>query len=193
MKVVPANILKCMGYKDRKSLGKAGLTPDECAEIAVAKSEMELQGQLYSLLYRRGHRPRMQPTRKRSQIAPGMPDIAFEIHGLSVHWEVKLPGKNPTPQQYKCHRELAAAPNGAIVRVIRSYREGLDHLAELEDSTLTVTATLAQQLAAARELFSKIRDPFCRMTRGQVCEEINQVLADTDGKKTLAISGRTCK
>jgi len=138
MKVVPANILKCMGYKDRKSLGKAGLTPDECAEIAGAKSEMELQGQLYSLLYRRGHRPRMQPTRKRSQIAPGMPDIAFEIHGLSVHWEVKLPGKNPTPQQYKCHRELEAAPNGAIVRVIRSYREGLDHLAEMSSVNKTL-------------------------------------------------------
>jgi len=49
-----------------------------------------------------------------------------------------LPGKNPTPQQYKCHRELAAAPNGAIVRVIRSYREGLDNLAEMSSVNKTL-------------------------------------------------------
>jgi len=115
----------------RKAFGKAGRTWGESQEIAVAKNEKMLQGQLYALLYRRGHRPRIQRMDRKSNIAIGMPDIAFEIRGQSVHWEVKMPGKNPTPEQYKCHAELRADPNNAVVKIIRSYREGLDHLNEI--------------------------------------------------------------
>lgn len=129
--ILPDNILRCMDPKDRPK-GPAGMTARECIEVAEATSEKQLQNQLYSLLYRRGHRPRMQRMDRRSNIALGMPDIAFEFHGQSVLWEVKLPGRNPTAEQEKCHRELEAAPNEAIVQVIRSYREGLDSLAGLE-------------------------------------------------------------
>ena len=104
------------------------------AKKSEPKKEKELQNQLYSLLYRRGHRPRMQRMDRRSNIALGMPDISFEVGGQSVHWEVKLPGKNPDPHQVRILEELSASPNNAIVRVIRSLREGLDHLREISGS-----------------------------------------------------------
>lgn len=128
--VVPAHILARMASKDRPA-GVAGFLPTECAEVAIAKSEKHLQQQLYSLLYRRGHRPRMQRMDRKSNIAIGMPDISFEVYGQSVHWEVKMPGKNPEPAQISTMEALTAPPNGAITRVIRSYREGLTHIEEL--------------------------------------------------------------
>ena len=127
---IPNHILERMNPKDRPK-GVAGMTTSECAEVAEARSEKHLQQQLYALLYRRGHRPRMQRMDRKSNIAVGMPDIAFEVYGRSVLWEVKLPGKHPTPDQERCHAELRGEPNNAVVRVIRSYREGLEHLQEL--------------------------------------------------------------
>lgn len=127
---IPNHILERMNPKDRQK-GIAGITTAECAEVAEARSEKHLQQQLYALLYRRGHRPRMQRMDRKSNIAVGMPDIAFEVYGRSVLWEVKMPGKNPDQEQERCHAELSAEPNCAIVRVIHSYREGLDHIQEL--------------------------------------------------------------
>lgn len=105
---------------------------DAADRVGEAKTEKQLQNQLYSLLYRRGHRPRMQRMDRKSNIAIGMPDISFEIGGKSCHWEVKMPGKNPEPEQVKMMAELEAVPNCAHVRVIRTYREGLDDLNALQ-------------------------------------------------------------
>jgi hypothetical protein len=44
---------------------------------------------------------------------------------------VKLPGRNPTPEQSRTLAELAGDPNSAHVKVIRSYREGVDDLNNL--------------------------------------------------------------
>lgn len=108
---------------------------DEAAEkMAEPKRERDLQNQLYALLYRRGHRPRMQRMDRKSNLAIGMPDICFEFYGRSVHWEVKMPGKDPEPEQIAVMQALEREPNFAAVRVIRSYREGLDHLTELAAS-----------------------------------------------------------
>jgi hypothetical protein len=105
-------------------------------KIGEAKNEKALQNQLYSLLYRRGHRPRMQRMDRKSNIAIGMPDICFEIGGKSCHWEVKMPGEDPRPEQAKVMAELEGPPNFAHVRVIRSYREGLEDLAALAQAHL---------------------------------------------------------
>lgn len=131
MTILPENILSKMSKADRESLGKGGRTRAECEADFVAKSEKDLQSQLYQLLYRRGHKPRMQRTDKRSQLALGTPDISFEVNGLSVHWECKMPGQKPKPHQVEMMSALAEPPNSAIVRVIHSYREGLDHLSEI--------------------------------------------------------------
>ena len=124
-----ANFSRRMTGQQRKEYGVK--TPEESAAVGIAKSEKQLQNQLYALLCRRGHKPRMQRMDRKSNIALGMPDIAFEFYGASVLWEVKMPGKNPEPHQQKVHDELRAEPNCAIVRVIRSYAEGLHHIEEM--------------------------------------------------------------
>jgi len=50
---------------------------------------------------------------------------------MACYWEVKLPGRNPTPEQSRTLAELAGDPNSAHVKVIRSYREGVDDLNNL--------------------------------------------------------------
>lgn len=99
--------------------------------IADAKSEKHLQQQLFALLHRRGHLPKVQRMDRKSNITVGHTDISFEVYGKSCHWEVKMPGKNPEPAQEKMMTGLQSDPNCAHVRVIRSYREGLDDLNEL--------------------------------------------------------------
>jgi hypothetical protein len=131
IQTLPENILRRMSEADRKQLGKGFRTAAECEAVAVAKSEKQLQQDLYSLLHRRGHRPRMQRMDRKSNVAVGMPDISFEVGGRSCHWEVKLPGKHPTGDQIRTMAELAAEPNCAYVRVIRSYREGLEDLEKI--------------------------------------------------------------
>lgn len=126
------HIASKMSPNDRKTAGVK--TVKESVVDALAKSEKQLQNQLYSLLFRRGHKPRMQRMDRKSNIAIGMPDIQFSYYGQSVEWEVKMPGKNPDDIQAKTHRELEAEPNCAIVRVIRSYREGMAHLDELANA-----------------------------------------------------------
>lgn len=124
-----------MSKSDRQSFGKGGRTAQECQEAFEAKSERELQNQLYSLLHRRGHRPAMQRMDKKSNVAIGMPDIIFAVNSRACYWEVKLPGRNPTSEQNRMMAELAGEPNKAHVRVIRSYKEGLEDLDSLYRET----------------------------------------------------------
>lgn len=131
MKVPPENLLRLMSPADCAKYGNGGLTRDECAAAYEARSEKDLQQKLEQLLLRRGHLPRRQRMDRRSNMALGMPDIQFEIFGHSVHWEVKFGAGRTTAEQDKIIAGLQAEPNRAIVRVIRSYREGLDHLQEL--------------------------------------------------------------
>ena len=107
---------------------------DDCAEkVGEAKSEKQLQNQLHQLLLRRGHRPSIQRMDRKSNIAIGSPDIQFSVNGRAVYWEVKFGSNQPTPEQTRMMAELESAPNNAICKVIRSYREGLDHLREVTD------------------------------------------------------------
>lgn len=124
-----ANIASRLSPQDRKSAGV--LTAHESKAVGEAKSEKQLQNQLYALLCRRGHKPRMQRMDRKSNIAIGMPDIQFSFFGQTVEWEVKMPGKNPDEEQARMHDKLRAEPNCAIVRVIRSYAEGLHHIEEM--------------------------------------------------------------
>lgn len=141
-----ANIASRLSPQDRKSAGV--LTAHESKAVGEAKSEKQLQNQLYALLCRRGHKPRMQRMDRKSNIALGMPDIAFEFYGASVLWEVKMPGKNPEPHQERVHAELRAEPNCAIVRVIRSYAEGLHHIEEMTMARKPVKEQHLRQIGA---------------------------------------------
>ena len=130
MKVPPAHFLEKMSEADRRKYfpGAAGLTPDECHHVAVAKSEKELQGQLEGLLRRNLILPTRQRMDRHSNIAVGMPDIWFAVHGRACFWEVKMPGEKPNADQFKMIIALQKPPMSAHVRVIRSYQEGIDDI-----------------------------------------------------------------
>jgi hypothetical protein len=66
-----------MSEADRRKFfpGAAGLTPMECHNVAVAKNEKELQGQLEGLLRRNFIIPVRQRMDRHSNISIGLPDI----------------------------------------------------------------------------------------------------------------------
>jgi len=119
-----------MSEADRRKYfpGTAGLTALECQQVAVAKNEKELQGQLEGLLRRNLIIPVRQRMDVRSNIAIGMPDIMFACRSRACFWEVKMPGEIPNPDQVKMIAALQKVPMSAHVRVIRTYGEALADL-----------------------------------------------------------------
>lgn len=123
--VPPASFLAKMSAHDRRTLfpGVAGMTIAEARAVAVATSEKELQRQIEQLLLRHDILPTRQRMDRKSNIATGMPDISFSVHGRAVYWEVKMPGEKPAPEQISAITRLSCNPMNAHVRVITSYVE----------------------------------------------------------------------
>lgn len=94
-------------------------------QVAMAKTEKQLQGQLEGLLRRNGvQMPIRQRMDRKSNVAVGIPDILFSIPGVgAIAWEVKLPGQHPRPEQELAHAAMRA--DGWRVDVVRTYAEGL--------------------------------------------------------------------
>lgn len=125
--ILPENILNLMRDKDRAALGKAGMTAAECHQVAIAKSERELQGQLVNLLRLSGVRFVLNQRFGVKTTAPkGTPDIVFAFHGVPCAWEVKMPGEpareKPRPEQVQAMADMTT--DGWRCAVIRSYDEG---------------------------------------------------------------------
>lgn len=98
-------------------------------QVALAKTEKQLQGQLEGLLRRNGvQMPIRQRMDRKSNVAVGVPDILFSIPGTgAIAWEVKLPGQTPRPEQERAHAAMRA--DGWRVDVVRSHDQGLALLA----------------------------------------------------------------
>lgn len=128
--VLHQNILRLMRPEDRARLGTAGLTAEEAEAACVARNESDLQVLIKTMLNRYGIyvvRSRMD---KRTTTAKGTPDLLFNLPGVgAIAWEVKMPGKHPTPEQYEAMEQMRA--NGWQVAVIRSYDEALKLYKEL--------------------------------------------------------------
>lgn len=128
--VLPEHILSKMAPADRAKLGKAGLLAYECHQIALAKSEKELQGQIENMLRLADvHWPMRQRTDKRSNLPLGTPDILFVFRGVPVAWEIKMPGQKPREDQERAMRDMTA--DGWKCAVVKSYDEALALLAEI--------------------------------------------------------------
>lgn len=121
--VLPNRILERMRPEDRKKLGRAGQTAAEGEAAFVAKTEAQLQAQIQAMLQRNGVFVIRQRTDRRSNVAIGCPDMLFSIGGRAIAWEVKMPGKNPRPEQIEAM--TAMRTNGWSVAVVRSYAEAL--------------------------------------------------------------------
>lgn len=123
--------LKRIAPAERAKMGKAGLLASECHDIAVAKCERELQGQLVNLLKLKGvNFPMPQKFGVKTTVPKGTPDILFTYRGISCAWEVKMPTGKLSPDQVDAIKDLTA--DGCQCVVIRSYDEGLKELARLE-------------------------------------------------------------
>ncbi len=127
--VLPDRFLTKMSATDRAKLGTAGMTAAEGQQIAIAKTERELQNQITAMLRRNGIWPIVQRMDRRSNIAIGSPDIVFAVKGRPVAWECKLPGKKPTAEQEDAMRIMSA--NGFLCDVIHHYDEALGIFNEL--------------------------------------------------------------
>ncbi len=128
---LPPSFLKCLSAADRKSLGKAGMTPEECLSKQEAKTERQLQTQIVNLLRLKGIEPCWHRTDKRSAATVGWPDLTFSIQPGATLWEIKLPTGKLSKEQEQMHIRLSTPPNCWRVRVIRSVDMALAELKEM--------------------------------------------------------------
>lgn len=131
MVVLSEKILRLMSSADRKKLGKGGLLWSEAKELAAAKNERELQGQLVQLLRRKGIEVLWHRTDRRSAATIGWPEITFAAGGQSCAWEVKFGDGELSTEQKQMAVRMMSPPNCWWWRVIRSYDDALAELKEL--------------------------------------------------------------
>lgn len=75
--MIPENILKLMSSKDRKALGKMGITAEEAKNKYLIREELDHQKQLCAYLDQKGIMYMHARTDKRSTINKGHPDFAI--------------------------------------------------------------------------------------------------------------------
>jgi len=140
-KPLPENLEKLMSERDKKALGLFTLPP---AEVVVArvqklqdKSEKVLQQDIAQYLSMRGIEFNVSRMDRAKTDKVGWPDFTLGIrpvqfpYAMAVGFEVKLPGREPTPEQYQQMANMIRS--GWFVRVVHSVAETktfLDRLAE---------------------------------------------------------------
>lgn len=149
-KVLPDAILRRMSAADRKAIGKAGLTKDDCEALAQAKNERELQKLIVNWLQLQGVEVNVSRMDKRKTDRKGWPDLTFSVwvkeqvlvglgfpdwqtrrHTVSCAWEVKFGNGKLSHEQEVMSVKLTAYPNGWRFRIIRSLDEAKNELRRL--------------------------------------------------------------
>lgn len=144
MSVLPPSILRCLRPEDRKSLGKAGLLPEEALAQMVIKKELDLQKQIVGLLRIKGIEPLVPIFGRKTRMAVGWPDITFAVRDRSnvdfegygertvaCTWELKIPGGRHSDEQTKMAVRLSTPPNAWRHRVIESFDQALEELKQM--------------------------------------------------------------
>lgn len=128
--LLPDAALRLVAKEIRATMGKACVTAAEAREVAVAKSERELQLQLVNLLLLKGVKfPIRQRMDRKSNVKNGCPDILFSYYGNPCAWEAKMPGEKPRPEQVKAMAEMTA--DGWRCAVVTSVDQALKLLTEI--------------------------------------------------------------
>ena len=140
--VLPPNILKCLSAADRKSLGKAGLTPEEVLAKMEIKNEGVLQRQIIGYLRLKGIEVVDCLFGKRTRHKPGTPDLMFAVCKkvwdgaedytfvtVAYAWELKMPetGKSSKEQEAMADR-MQNCPNAWRYQIITSLDEAITEL-----------------------------------------------------------------
>lgn len=134
---LPDKLLSKMSAKDRKSLGKAGLTRAEVDAKATAKCERDIQDKIRQFLDLRGWFYAWQRMDKRASGKLGQPDFVICLpfrrgvadHGLFCAIECKMPGNSPTPQQQTALQAIHR--DGGEILVTSSAQSAIDWLIQL--------------------------------------------------------------
>jgi hypothetical protein len=121
---LPEHVRRLIPKAERKKLGTP--TNEDVARESAAKSEKELQRQIYNYLRTREIEPCWHRTDKRSTATIGWPDFTFAHNGIPFAWEVKLETGKLEPEQKALAPKLVA--NGWHYAIIRSLDEAKKQL-----------------------------------------------------------------
>lgn len=111
-KLFPPKVLRLLSAADRRSLGAAGLTPEETLLAGRVRVEKDLQNLTESYFNLRGIvaiRSRMD---KATRTPVGTPDFLLALRGRAVALEAKLPGEELSDDQETMKARMTADPNG---------------------------------------------------------------------------------
>lgn len=128
--ILPEHFLKRMSKADRDMLGKAGLLAAECEEIAIAKSEKQLQTMIRQWLNLHDMYFDCDAMHKRRRGTLGAPDFQFPYKGKFVAWECKIQKGRLSPEQHATRDKIVK--HGGEWRLIQSLQEAQLHLRQLD-------------------------------------------------------------
>ncbi len=118
---LPDSLLRRIATADRRAVG----LPVPLSEMTVMatvkadkKREKDLQEQITNWLRLRNITVIRSATHRKTSNNMGCPDLIFCVRGKAVAFEVKLPGRKPTPEQEKFLAALSA--DGWHIAVIHS-------------------------------------------------------------------------
>lgn len=133
--VLPNHILKLVSPNDRATMGRAGLTAEECFAKAEIKNEKQLQRLLINYLRQKNIEPIVQRMDKRTTTKCGTPDILFAVFVdgeiTACAWEIKTETGKLSVEQQQMAVRLSMEPNGWRVKTIRSFDQAKKELEEL--------------------------------------------------------------
>lgn len=118
-------MLRCMPNAQRKTLGKAGLLPNEISEKQALKLEKELHNLCLNYLRQKNVFVIHSRMDRKTTNQTGIPDLIFALpsspHGIPCAVELKRSGCHPTPEQVKVLEQLDAS--GWTTRVVTTFEQ----------------------------------------------------------------------
>jgi VRR-NUC domain len=124
--IVPEAFLRALPPEERRRLGRAGFTREECERRFLAGEERKLKGYVVNFLNSRGAWIFHQSMSKKTGGRPGVPDILCCYRGRFIAIELKVRGSKLSPEQ---EREAERLRNsGGVFVVVRRLEDLVEAL-----------------------------------------------------------------
>jgi hypothetical protein len=104
--VLPQSFLEKMPEEERRRLGRAGMTTQECDAKQVKEEERKMQAMIRQYLNLHEIEYINPAMNRRSQLPPGWPDFTFCYRGVAIGVECKVDGKKAEPHQVDRHQGM---------------------------------------------------------------------------------------
>lgn len=119
--LITDGMLKCMTTEQKKPMGKAGRTFDECLIAEEIKLEKVLHVQIGQDLLRRGIEYGHAEMRHKSRFTKGWPDFTFTFNRETWHVECKVPGNGLDEDQRRVRDNILV--NGGLWITVYSFAD----------------------------------------------------------------------